>query len=273
MPLEALLLTLLAAFLHAFYNFFIKSSRDTIAYFWWTVTLGGLGYGAWLLTGPGIFLTPASTPFFLISTLAELGYFIAVVRGYAHGDLSLGERLSGLGYLGIAIVVAGIYLASLTANGARGNWHWRDLYNSFRTPATRWALAAGFFISVYSLTDKLVLNNGTPPLVYNFWVYFGNTILWTMVVWYPRARIQPNLQVARLEIPRIFIGGLAIVAAYLLVLTALAMTSASYVVAARSASVIIGALFGTIALKERFGPARVVGAALMVVGIALMAIA
>jgi uncharacterized membrane protein len=61
--------------------------------------------------------------------------------------------------------------------------------------------------------------------------------------------------------------------AYAAALAALAITSASYVVAGRGFSVIIGALIGSLILKESFGSSRVTGATLMVVGLALIALA
>ena len=59
--------------------------------------------------------------------------------------------------------------------------------------------------------------------------------------------------------------------AYALALAALALTSASYVVAGRGLSVIIGAWLGSSVLKEKFGTVRMIGATLMFVGLAMMA--
>jgi len=51
----------------------------------------------------------------------------------------------------------------------------------------------------------------------------------------------------------------------------LALTSASYVVAGRGFSVVIGACLGTFLLREKFGMVRIIGATLMVAGLCLMA--
>lgn len=290
MPITALILILAAAFLHALYNFLVKSSRNAAGFLWWTVTLGAIGYGAWLLTGPGIFLSRESIPYFLISTLAELGYFVALVRGYARGDLSLvyplsrgsppvflavwsaillAERLPVAGYAGIAVAVAGICITSVSP-GTAGQIRPRDIMRSFKDPAVLWALVSGVCISIYSLSDKLAVVS-TPPLVYNFWVCAGNAAAWSIVVWRP-ARIGGNLDQLRTNSVRILIGASATVGAYGAVLIALTMTSASYVVAGRGLSVVIGALFGTVALKEGFGRLRIGGAALTVAGIAVIAL-
>ncbi|MBI3536502.1 MAG: EamA family transporter [Chloroflexi bacterium] len=286
MPLAALILTLIAASLHAAYNFLIKSSRDAFAFMWWSVTIGCAVYGAWLLTTTGIFLAAASVPFYFISVVAEIGFFVTIVRGYDAGDLSLvyplsrgappilvavwglfflNERLPAFGYVGIGLVVIGIFVASLTANGAH---NWRD---SLRHPATLWALASAFFIAIYSQSDKFVLSNGTPSLVYNFWVFAGNAVGWLPIVW-TRARVAQNFALVREQFARLLFGAIIIVSVYALILTALALTSASYITAGRSSSVIISALLGTLVLKESFGRARLIGATMMVCGIALMAI-
>jgi drug/metabolite transporter (DMT)-like permease len=246
-----------------------------------------------LLTGPGIYLAPASVPFFLLSALAEVGFFVATVRGYMVGDLSLvyplargsppvfvalwsllflNELLPPLGYLGVAIVVAGIFIASLTANGGDRKFRARDLVSSFRHPAALWALAAGVFIAIYSVSDKLALANGTPPLVYNFWVFFGNMVSWFPIVW-TRARVRVNLELMPSNGVTVLVGAVAIIATYFFVLTALTLTSASYVTAGRSMSVVVGAGLGTLVLKEGFGRARIIGAAMMVIGIVMMAVA
>ena len=290
MPIVAVGLILIAAVLHAVYNFLIKSSRDVVAFFWWTVAIGTVGYGCWLLAGPGIFLSPGSVPYFLISTAAEFGYFLSLVRGYAHGDLSLvypisrgspplflaawsalflSERLPSAGYAGIAIAVSGICLTSLTPQEA-GTFRFGDLLGSFRRPAALWAVASGIFISVYSLTDKLAVAS-TPPLVYNFWVYAGNAILWSVVVWKP-SRAVGNISMLKSNPLRILLAAAATVGAYSAVLIALTMTSASYVVAGRGLSVVVGALLGTVVLKEHFGRLRITGALLTVVGLTVMAL-
>lgn len=291
-PLAALALVLLAAVLHACWNLLAKSSRDTIAFLWWGVSLGALGYGTWLGSlGPGIFLSPASWIPYLISAASEVGYFVTLVRGYALGDLSLvyplsrgtaplfvtlwsalflGERLPLVGYLGIALMVLGVYVASVSEEGARNLLQLGTLIAPLRNHAARWALASAFFISIYSLSDRVALQ-ATPPFVYNFWVYAGNTVFWLPMVW-PRARFAQNLGELRSNWPRLMAGSAMTVGAYVAVLNALTLTSASYVVAGRGTSVVVGALLGTLVLKEGFGAVRVFGALLMVAGLVLTAL-
>ncbi len=72
---------------------------------------------------------------------------------------------------------------------------------------------------------------------------------------------------------RVSAGAVMTIGAYVLVLLALTSSSASYVVAGRGTSVIIGALLGWLALGESFGRVRVAGSILMVVGLGIISLA
>src|SRR5262245_15414986 len=83
----SLLLLLLAAFLHAAANAFLKQGRDKLAYTWWMLGASSvLGVPLLLLTGaPG-----DATGWILVmaSGLLEAIYFVALSRAYSLGDLS-----------------------------------------------------------------------------------------------------------------------------------------------------------------------------------------
>ncbi len=289
MSLPVLLLVLFAAALHAGWNYLAKASRDTVAFLWWGVAFGALGSGILILATGSIWLPRELWPLFILSDLAELGYFITLVRGYGEGDLSLvyplsrgsapiflaawsalliGERLPFAGYLGVAIMVAGIFVASQKPRAAGA-----AIADQASMPGrpVLWALASGIFISIYSLSDKIIVG-GMSPLAYNWWVYAGNAITWITIVWTARRRAA-NIAELRANWPRVLAGSAMTVGAYVLVLIALTTSSASYVVAGRGTSVVFGALLGWRALGESLGRVRVIGALLMVAGLALMSLA
>jgi drug/metabolite transporter (DMT)-like permease len=245
------------------------------------------GYGVWLAAGFGFFLSPASWLPFLISAICETGYFVTLVKGYAQGDLSLvypisrgsapvfaaiwsaivlAENLPSLGYVGIGLMVAGLYVASLPVEQTRIKIESSSILHN---RAVGWALASAVFISIYSVSDKVAVA-ATNPLVYNWWVFAGNTVLWAPIVW-RRFAFKANFDELRNSWWAVIVTGVLMVGAYALALWALALTSASYVVAGRGFSVIIAACFGSFMLKERFGTVRIIGAALMVAGLGLMA--
>jgi drug/metabolite transporter (DMT)-like permease len=125
------------------------------------------------------------------------------------------------------------------------------------------------FIGIYSLTDKIAVS-ATNPLVYNWWVFLGDSFLWAPFVW-RRFKFKANFDELRNNYWSVITVGLLSVGSYALALAAFALTSASYVVAGRGLSVIFGACIGSFLLKERFGTGRIIAAMLMVAGLALIA--
>jgi len=285
MPLLALALVLLAAILHASWNFLAKSAEDSTVYFWWVVAVGAaLNLSLATLRGE-LMLPPAVLPILLPSLIAEVGYIYCITRGYAGGDLSqvypiargsaplfialwsaifLQERLPLLGYVAIALLIGGVYLASL------GRWgeFLRPLLALSRPPA-RWALLSGLCISIYTLLDRIGLQ-WLSPLAYNTWVYVGITIGFAPFAWGARHR-RVAIATWQKHKAEVILSGAMSTASYLLALIALTITNASYVGAVRGTSVVLGALLGWLVLKERFGPVRLVAAGLMVVGLIVLA--
>jgi len=125
------------------------------------------------------------------------------------------------------------------------------------------------FIAIYSVADKVAVA-ATNPLVYNWWVFVGNSLLWMPFVW-RRFNFKANIQELRSNLWGVIVVGVLSVGSYAAALAALSLVSASYVVAGRGLSVIIGAAIGSLMLKEKFGTVRIIGATLMVVGLALIA--
>ena len=287
MPLLALFLVLIAAVLHAFWNLLAKNARDPSAFMWWGVSVGATWYGLWMLTQAWLGLPREIWLVFAASLTMEIAYVGLITRGYATGDLSqvypiargsppllialwsaifLGERLPFFGYIGIALLIVGVYLASMPALAD----FWKPLRALSHRPA-QWALLAAITVSIYSTLDKVAMGYAT-PLVYNAWVYAGIGLGYAPAVW-SRANRASTIREFETNWKLIAIGSVATVGSYLLALTGMAMTAASYVGAVRATSVVIGALFGWLLLKESFGGVRVFAAGLMVVGLLLIAVA
>ncbi len=319
MPAAALALVLLAALLHAGWNYLAKSAHDTNVFLWWAILIGAIGYGAIVATTATLSLPSSVWLLYVCSIAAEVGYLITLVLGYRSGDLSLvyplargsapilvavwsalflGERLPPVGYLGVALMVAGIFVVSWQPGRRPGPLSQMAVpaqtaptlpdpgktmsarepgEERAKTSAARisvfWALASGVFVSIYSVLDKVIVNN-VNPLVYNYWVYAGISVAWSPFVWLGGAgTVKRNWAELQDHFGRILLGSVMTVGAYVSVLVALTQTSASYVVAGRGTSVIVGALLGWLALREGFGWLRVLGSCLMVAGLTLIAFA
>ncbi|MBI5305051.1 MAG: EamA family transporter [Chloroflexi bacterium] len=287
MPALAILLVLAAAVLHAFWNFLAKDARDSSAFMWWGVAVGAVWNALFVVTQTSLALPLETWLYLLPSLVAEIAYVALISRGYDNGDLSqvypiargtpplfialwsaifLGERLPILGYAGIALLMIGIYLASLRSFDDV----WKPLRSVKHRP-TQFALLAALCVSVYSTLDKMGVGH-TTPLVYNVWVYAGIAIGYAPFVW-ARGNRASTAREWRANWRRIVMGSVATVGSYLLALTGMTLTAASYVGAVRATSVVMGALLGWLWLKEQFGAVRVFASALMVAGLAMVALA
>jgi len=282
----ALALILLSALLHAGWNLLSKSSADSLAFMWWMYFVGMIGYGFILLPTLGIYLATASVLPFLVSSVAEAGYVITLAKGYEQSDLKLvypisrgaapiltviwaalfGERLPLFGIFGIVLAVAGVYLLSLSETKSTP----AGVRKSLLRRGSTWALGSALFISIYSVSDNFAVV-WTPPAVYIWWVFLGNMVFLMPFVW-QRSRRKSNVSEIKSSWSKISFAGAGSLVSYLAVLFALKLTSVSYVVTGRALSVLFAAVFGVVLLKERFGPMRILGATLMILGMTAIAI-
>lgn len=280
MTVSVLLLLLLSALLHAGWNLLLKRSPDKVIFTWLAMGVtAGLASPVLLLMA--FHFSRAGLYSLLASAVAETAYFIAISKAYTVGDISvvyplargsapvyiafwsrwlLGERLPAQGWLGLWLIVLGIY----TINVRRAGDLVRPL-RMLREPAAQWALTAGLFISLYSLADKLGVAL-IPPPVFITLCFALTALLLTPYVIALRGRAVIFKVVGR-NGGAMVAGGLMVMAAYLMVLYAMTMADLTRVGAAREVSIIFGALIGWLALKEGFGLVRTGSAALIFLGI------
>lgn len=285
---RALALVLAAAAIHAAWNALAKRAHHPIAFLWSSVALATLvlaPLGLRYLPAEGI---PASAvPFVIATTLIHAVYFYALARGYASGgDLSLvypiarglgvalvpviallllDERLSLLGALGVALVVAGIAAISLVTAGegrVRGN-------DRRLATGTGWAILTGLTIAAYSLVDKVGVSH-LHPLPYLGLLGVGMTLLLAPVVW--RARVA-FVHEWRVNWRAILVASTLNLTSYLLVLFAFRLAKAGYVVAARESSIVLSVLIGWLWLGEGGLGRRLIGAAVVLAGVVCVTLA
>lgn len=287
MPLIALIVVLIAALLHAISNLFFKSGRNSSAFLWWAIAIGATWYGVVVAAQSSLEMPLEAWLIIIPSILVEIAYARLITLGYANGDLSqvypiargtppllialfgalfIGERLPALGYVGIVVLVIGIYLASVPS--------FNDVLKPLRALThrpTQIALLAALCVTAYTLLDKVGMRYAS-PLVYNWWMYAGIAIGYAPIAWARGHRAATVIE-WRTNWRRIILASFATIGSYLAALIGLQMTAASYVGSVRASSVVMGALLGWLLLKESFGAARVFAAALMVVGLVLIALA
>jgi drug/metabolite transporter (DMT)-like permease len=286
MPPTHLALLLGVALVHVTAHVVIKRARRRWAFLWWMTLAGSVVYLPFLWQAPPV--PPLGWGIILASAAFELGYYGSVVGAYRSGDLSLayplargsaplflslwgtlllGEAASPAGLAGIGLIVAGLYVVNLPGLG-----EWAAPFRALRTAAPRWALFGGLCISAYTALDKVGVQLVT-PVIYIYLVLAVCLALATPPVLalggWPALRDE-----WRSGKWAILFAGVATLAGYATVLWVMRHgTPAVYAGAVREVSVVLAALAGSLGLKEgRAGP-RLVGAALVAAGTALIAVA
>jgi drug/metabolite transporter (DMT)-like permease len=168
---------------------------------------------------------------------------------------ALGADVSALQAAGVAVIAAGVVLV----RGLGGSADRRD---------TVLALACGACIAGYTLTDSYGLRHAAPV------PYLECVLVLTVLVYLPvTARLKGARAIAAAVQPRIAVAALCIFGAYALVLAALQLAPAAPVAALRETSVVFATAYAAVVLGEPAGARRLAGAAVVVAGITMLALA
>jgi drug/metabolite transporter (DMT)-like permease len=275
----AIVLVVSAAVAHAGWNLFAKRVPDGGALFVWlasvcsvvcltpfvvvVVVQDGLPGVWWLAFG--------------VSGVIHLGYFVLLQRGYRVGDLSvvyplargsgpllsvvaavwvLGERPGVPALVGAAAVIAGVFvIGGLGISGTRG---------------VGYGLATGALIAAYTLWDA----HAVTALAVSPLVLMAGSAAVESVLLAPYAFVRRQ-EVRRLRrahwLPAVAVGVLSPLA-YILVLFAMRMAPVSLVAPARELSIVVGSLGAWLLLKEPNPARRLLGAVIVLAGVAAIAV-
>lgn len=282
----ALGLIVLASALHASWNFLAKSGADKLSFIWWTGVAGTLLLAPlviWSSPWPG--WSAESWAAVGLAAVLRATYFIALTAAYQRADLSLvypvargvspvmvmiaaivllGERPTGLAVLGIATVAGGVHIMHLPGLGLVALL--KSLH-ALRATGMGYAVLTGTLTAAYSVLDKHNMSAGITPGWYAYLTIPVAALLLT-----PLALRRPGWR-DEWRHNRGAIVGVAVLmtGSYLLVLHALQLAAVSYVAPARELGIIFGTLLGVFVLGERQGTQRLVGAALILLGVVLIA--
>ncbi len=269
---------LCGALLHAGWNAFVKSSDDKALEMVLLHLLGGLG-ALPLLLWLGL-PRPEAWPYIAASVLIHIGYYIAVVGAYKHGDLGLtypimrgfapllvalasatliGEVLSTAAWVGIVGISVGVALVGLAHPG--------DTLNHGKALAFAFANAA--IIATYTLVDGLGVRASGDTARYVLLLFVFDGIPYALLVWFRRSPEQRRemLSYARTRWPVAALGGMASLGSYAIALWAMTRAPVASVAALRETSVLFAAVLGTWLLKEPFGVQRAIGTAVIVASV------
>jgi len=284
MSWQALAFALIAAVIHAAWNFIIKKVEDRQIVSWWAILLGAAVTLPVLL--PNAEIPLRIWPYILSSALAETIYYIALMHAYANADFSLtypiargvapaliavwsilflGERPRLIGVIGVAIILLGLVVISAGHLALKCN---RTLIQ-FR--GVLLALFIALLISVYSVIDATAVRV-VSPLPYLMIVLGCTGLLMTPFVLSRYGYRAVVVSWRKNFLPIISIA-LLMPLAYVLVLQAYARAPISYIGAIREISIVLAALAGWRWLGEAFGKFRTLGAILIFLGILVISLA
>jgi uncharacterized membrane protein len=283
----SLFLVVFAAVIHATWNLMSKRAAAAGPTFVFAYNLVAcVAYApwvSWLLSQGDLNWNWAVAICVAVSGLVHLAYSLSLQRGYQVADLSvvypiargtgpmlssicafllLGETPTGVRLIGLFAVIAGIALIStqgdLTAfkkpRGQAGVW---------------WGAATGGLIASYTVVDAYAVRAlSIAPVILD---WFSNLLRFVLL-----APVVAGNPARSRELMRgrwwLAIGvGLLSPLSYILVLASIEIGAPVSVVApAREMSMMIGTLLGMLILRERVGRWRLIGCAVLIIGVVML---
>ena len=276
-------LVLAAAFCHAIWNFFVKRINGGPELVWLFSVLSVAVYlplAAIILLEERAPLGPRELAFIAASAALHLGYFLLLQQGYRRGDLSLvyptaratgpllsttfavailGEHMSAQIAAGAAAVIVGVLF--LTGGFARGRKHF--------TASLFFGLGAGILIGSYTVWDAYTVATVlVPPLLLDYASMVARVFLLAPIAARRRTLVAGYWREHRFGVLAVAVFNPL---AYILVLYALTFTPVVYVAPAREMSVLITVMMGSVLLGEGDFRRRLGWAAVILIGVVLLA--
>ncbi len=277
-------LVAIAAVAHASWNVAVKRAGTSGAEFLWLTFIVGLlvflPFGVWSLLDSEIdilrWLMLAS-----VSGVIHIAYFFLLQTGYRKGDISvvyplsrgtgplfsvifamilLGERPEPVALIGAALIIAGVVVTGL----AKRSEH------SGTMAGVLFGLAIGVMIAAYTLWDSASVTIWGMPAAGMFWGSLMFQFLY-LAPWGARDPSRLRSTIRQHWVAVLTVGVLSALA-YILILLAVQMAPVSLVAPAREVSVVLVSLAGWLVFREPHPAQRLAGAAVVLVGIALLAL-
>ncbi len=271
MPPSVFAAILLGAALHASWNAIVKAGPDKLL----TTVLVAAASGLVAALVLPFLPLPArpSWPFLLASSVVQVVYFALVAGAYRATDMSrayplmrglapalvavfglllLGERISPVAWIGVALVSTGVFAMTLAFRGGASRL------------GTVLALLNAGVIASYTLIDGAGVRLSGAPVAYAMWLFLLNAI--PLVGWALLARRRPLTLYAARHWPLGLAGGIGNLGSYGLALWAMTRAPVAMVAALRETSILFGLAIAALLLGERIGPVRLTAACLILLG-------
>lgn len=274
-----------AAIAHAAWNITVKRTGASGPSFIWLGTVVGavvfapFGVASLVAEGSDLVLWAGLAA---VSGIFQVVYFLVLQRGYRLSDVSvvyplargtgpllavvlailiLGERPSLLALLGAAVIIAGVVIIGLAGGVSRA----RD-----NRTGILYGLGVGVIIALYTLWDAAAVTVSSLPPVGFYW---GSVVVQVVLLAIPALRRrEETVRMTRQHPVAILLFGILGPLAYILILAAMQLAPVSLVAPAREVSVVLVGLAGWLLFREPHPVPRLIGAAVVLAGVALLAL-
>ena len=280
LDLKVFLAVLAAAFMHAGWNVIVKLRLDRFLSLF--LIQGLMGVMGLAMLAVFAFPAPASLPYVVTSGALHLGYNLFLARSYRTGDLSqvypiargaaplltllvtwfvVHEDAGINSAIGIAVLVAGIWLVSLAGRRAV-RLDGKTLF---------FALGTSVFIAAYTIVDGLGGRLSGSPSGYAALLFVIDAVFLTLTAVATRgpavfAQVAPHWKMGTA-------GGLLSAGAYWIAIWAMTHAPIAAVAALRETSILFVILMSMRVLKETVTLPRIGGALLIAAGAVMLRLA
>lgn len=275
----ALVLALVAAFLHAVFGALQKGRHDPL------LARGAIDASYAAMAAPfALFVVPWPEPhmwpIFAGVVVIHIGYKLAVLASYRRGAFTVvypimrgtgplftvigawalfGETFSVGQWIGVGVLLAGLYglaaynVATITVDRAR------------LRPAIAFAVLTGLFVALYTTFDAFGIRATADPFTFLAWFFFLDGLSFPVWAWISYRRMDDPPALGPLALRGVF-GGLVAFGSFGAVMLATRLDQVGEAAVLRETSTVFAALIGWIFLGERVGRTRLAFMGLIAAG-------
>jgi drug/metabolite transporter (DMT)-like permease len=277
MPLMVMIVVLLAALLHASWNFLVKRTEHK------HLSMSAVVLGHTPFAAVAFLCAPLprlqSLPYLIGGAILHTGYQLFLLNSYRLGDLSHVYPLArgvapllvtGISYIFLGVDLSPVELAAIVTigTGIMSLTVVRRSDGLRNGRAASLAIMTGGFIAAYSLVDGFGARQAGSPMGFYGWLSMVNAGIFaaTMGINRPGLVKKAVIQKWRLALA----GGGASFCAYALVIWSFTLAPIALVAALRETSIIFALILGVFALKERLDLIKMLATALTLLGVGIL---
>ena len=277
MSLTVMTIVLIAALLHASWNYLVKQTEDK------HLSMSAVVFGHIPFAGAALLCSPLpelnSLTYVIAGAVLHTGYQLFLLYSYRIGDLSqvypLARGVAPLFVAGISVMLLGVNLSQFElvaivtiGTGIMSLTLVRRSDGLRNSRATSLAIITGGFIAAYSIVDGLGAREAGTALGFYSCLSILNAMIFTAFMRF----IRPGLikKVVSQNWRLAFSGGCASFTAYALVIWAFTLAPIALVTALRETSIIFALLLGVFVLKERLDLVKLIATMLTMLGVGML---